>query len=798
MRRSLARGAPAPALPAAGALAAGILLGAHLPVAPPPALGGGLLVAAALAAALGVVRMRPRLAAVGGAVLLACAGFARARPPLRDARAANLALAGQAAEADVFEVTGRIAGLWSRHGSLHGARLDVVEAKRNGRPTPLSGEVGLGVAGESDPAGVAGTGDLVTVRGPLRAPDGVDPMPYPLALPPQVRVVLKSAAQIDRLDGPRGPLGPLVRLHRAVDARMLANAREAGPGEAEALALARALLLGETSGLSGETVSAFRDGGVAHVLSISGFHVALLASLALGAARRTRLSLRATDVALLVATGAYAAFAGGRAPVVRAALMIGTYLVSRLAGRPTSAGQIVGLSALVLLAADPGNLFDAGFLLTYAAVGGIASFGVPLAHRLAAAGAPRPLSDAVGATLGAELAIFPLQAALFHVVPFVAIASNVVVVPLLALFLVLALAAMPLLLASPLLAGAALVPLSAVARLSVGLLHLLDRLAAFRFIPTPGHVEVTLLGALLVLAASLRLPGPRRAALAGAVAVAFLVTARPSATASPGTVELHALDVGQGDSWLLVTPTGRVLVDGGGTFDAAYELGRARLLPRLSALGAVELDAVVLSHPHPDHARGLLAVFDLVPVGLVAVPRGAPRNLFLDEALGAASHRSLPVAALGAGETFEAAGLSFEVLHPGPESYPRSPENNGSLVLKVRAGGSTLLLTGDVEAMAERDLLARGADLSAVVLKVPHHGSRTSTTPAFLAAVSPRVGLIGVGRRNRFGHPGAEVVERLRRARVRVFRTDQDGDRSLLLSAGRVLPYQTFLEGPPR
>jgi competence protein ComEC len=202
----------------------------------------------------------------------------------------------------------------------------------------------------------------------------------------------------------------------------------------------------------------------------------------------------------------------------------------------------------------------------------------------------------------------------------------------------------------------------------------------------------------------------------------------------------------------------------------------------------VAFDAVVLTHPHPDHARGLLAVLGSLPVGRVVLPRGAPRNAFLDEVLEVARKRRLVLERVGAGGRFEAAGLAFEVLHPGDEPYPRARENNGSLVLRARAEGRTLLLTGDVESAAERDLVASGADLRADVLKVPHHGSRTSTTPAFLSRVGPRVALVGVGRRNRFGHPAPEVLERLAAAGVRVFRTDRDGDLALTLAARRVLP----------
>jgi competence protein ComEC len=790
VRRSWSLRAPAPAVPAALAFAAGILLAVVLPLAPPLPLVAALAAAALAAVAAGFGGDR-RVAAGGALLLVLLAGFSRARGVLVTDRETARKTAAQSREEDVFEARGRLSTYWTRSGSIWSTRLEVESARREGTPVALPGRVILSVAGETDPAMLAGFGDLVRVRGPLRLPDlGALPA-SPFVLAPEPRLPQKGAEQVEVLDGPRGALGLLARLHRAASRRLAANLDGATPSGKRAAALAAALLLGETAELTPETVSAFRDGGVAHVLAISGLHVGLLAlGLAL-ALRPLRPGVATRDAVVLLATLGFAAFTGGRAPVLRAALMIGLYLVARLLGRPTSPAHVMALSAVILLAADPGNLFDVGFLLTYAAVFGISAlaplFSKPLRKRL-----PVPLADGIAATLGAELCVFPIQATVFHVVPFVALLSNLVVVPLASLFLFAAALLSPLLLAGPFAAAFALGPLALLSDGIVGLLRLLDALGASRVVPTPLFAEAALLVLLLAVAGTVRARRPRRVALAGALALVFLGSARPSVAERPGEARLVALDVGQGDAFLVVTDGGRVLVDGGGTFDSAYDFGRTRLLPRLAALGAVSFDAIVLTHPHPDHSRGLLAALKLLPVGIVYVPRGAPRNLFLDEALGSAASGGVPVEALGAGDRFVAAGVEFEVLHPGPETYARSAENNGSLVLLLRLGSRRVLMTGDVEASAERDLVARGADLSADVLKVAHHGSRTSTTPAFLERVAPRLALVGVGRRNRFGHPAADVMERLAASGARVFRTDRSGDVSLLFRGGKVFPSRPF------
>ncbi len=789
MRRSWALRAPSPAAPAALAFAAGILLAVALPVAPGPGPTAACVLAGVAAVAAG--RRGDRSLAVTGALLLALsAGFVRARGPLVDERETARRAAAASTDDDVVEVRGRLAAYWTRSGALWTSRLDVEAAARNGEPLTLPGRVVVSVAGGTDPSPLVGYGDLVRLRGPLRLPDTGAIPSSPFVLAPEPRLPQKSAAQVEVLEGPRGPLGLLARLHRAASARISASLEGASSTERRAAALASALLLGETAELTPETVSAFRDGGVAHVLAISGLHVGLLALGLTAALRPLRTGVRVRDAVVLAATLLFAAFTGGRAPVLRAALMIGLYLAARLLGRPTTPGQVLGLSALVLLALDPSSLFDVGFLLTYAAVFGIASvaplFAAPLRRRL-----PAPLADGISATLGAELCVFPVQATVFHVVPFVALVSNLVVVPLASLFLFAAALLLPLLLSGPVVASLALGPLALLADAILAILRLLDALGAVRVVPTPPFAVAALLSLLLAGAGALGPARARRAALAGALVVVFLVAARPSTTARAGESRLVALDVGQGDSFLVVTEKGRVLVDGGGTFDAAYDFGRTRLLPRLAALGTVSFDAVVLTHPHPDHTRGLLAVLKLLPVGRLVLPRGAPRNEFLDEVLSAATG-GRPAETLGAGDRFVAAGVAFDVLHPGPDAYPRSAENNGSLVLALRLSGRRILLTGDVEAAAEADLLARGVDLAADVLKVPHHGSRTSSTPELLARVSPRLALVGVGRRNRFGHPAAEVVARLRSEGAAVFRTDRHGDVSLLFRGGRIFPSRPF------
>ena len=796
MRASWSRDAGAPLLPLAGATAAGILAAVFFAVPPGRALGTALLVVAA--AGIAFARRGGGVRAFAGLALFASLGFWNARerfllPASRTAEEARRSLLAARAEdpaADgvLLEATGRLEAPWTASGSLRRTRLAVESAQAAGRPLLLEAGLAVTVAGEQDPSVVAELGERVRLRGMLRLPETGGPSRSPFDLPVEPRLALKSAAQIERIGPPGGPLAPVAVAHAAVKRRLRSNLAGAEPEARGALALLLALVMGETQDLPGSTVSAFRDGGVAHIVAISGLQVGLVAGLLGFFARRLGASLAARDALVLVATSLFALFAGGRPPVVRAALMIGLYLLARLLGRPTSAAHVLGFAAIVLLTADPANLFDVGFLLTFTAVFGLAAFGVPAARALRRAGLPGFVADALGATAGAELAVLPVQLFVFNIVPAVALLSNPFIVPLSSLFLFAGLLLLPLLLFSPAAAALAILPLRFLSDTLLVLLAALDRLHAVRIVPTPAFALAATAGGLLLVAGLARRPALRRGSLLAAGGLALVMVVAPPVVSERDSVRLQALDVGQGDAWLLISPQGRVLVDGGGSPDREYDFGRLRLLPRLADLGAVAFDAVVLTHPHPDHARGLLAVLTSLPVERVILPRGAPRNLFLDEFEEAAARRGLTLERFGTGQRFTAAGLSFDVLHPGDGPYPRARENNGSLVLRVALEGRTAILTGDIEGLAEGDLVAGGQALAADVLKIPHHGSRTSTSAAFLSRVSPRLGLIGVGRRNRFGHPAPDVVQRLLAAGVRTFRTDRDGEVALVFSGGRIRP----------
>jgi competence protein ComEC len=229
-------------------------------------------------------------------------------------------------------------------------------------------------------------------------------------------------------------------------------------------------------------------------------------------------------------------------------------------------------------------------------------------------------------------------------------------------------------------------------------------------------------------------------------------------------------------------------VDGGGPFDLdARDFGRTRLVPKLLDRGVTRLDAVLVTHPHPDHALGIFAVLEELSVGQLWRSAGEDEGSLYQRLEETASARGVPVRTLAAGETVSLPEARLSVLHSGGRLRKLDGINNQSVVAVFERDGVRALLTGDAGSPTERDLLEGGAAVKARLLKIGHHGSRTATSPEFLSAVAPRAALVSCGRENRFGHPAPETLATLAAQRVPVLRTDVLSDVRVTLEPSRTL-----------
>lgn len=552
--------------------------------------------------------------------------------------------------------------------------------------------------------------------------------------------------------------------------------------------LGAGVVFGRDGNLPDELYDDFRTTGLAHIVAVSGSNVTLITALTF----LVTVPLFGRRWALIPAglsVAAYLLIAGLSPSVVRAGVMATVFLVGTYLGRPQSALAALGGAAIVMTAWSPAAARDPGFQLSLSATAGLVVFGpwIRFALRWAAeltpfrVLVPRLAIDVAALTLSATIATLPIMWVDFGQVSLIGPLANIIVEPVFVLAFWLSAAAAagglihapaghavgivayyPLAFITSLARNAAGLPLA-----SVGVPSASGSAAFF------GYAVLAALGwpAYRYLAPiapqTLSRSDERRhhRVLVGAAACACAVMVVPISllpARGPGVFEMTVLDVGQGDAILLTTPSGkRFLVDGGPSgIELARQLGA--VLPHWDR----SIEGVLVTHPQEDHIAGIPAILDRYSVGIERDTGVSGAIVSYAEYRDRAAHRI----EVRAGDSFEADGVRFEVLWP-PAGYPPEDLNATSIILRVTYGEVRFLLTGDSEGPAQRALMAM-TNVSAAVLKVPHHGSKT-TDPAFLAAVHPAVAVISVGENNRYGHPSQETLDGL--TSVQLFRTDLSG-----------------------
>ncbi|MBW3627882.1 MAG: DNA internalization-related competence protein ComEC/Rec2 [Gemmatimonadetes bacterium] len=556
--------------------------------------------------------------------------------------------------------------------------------------------------------------------------------------------------------------------------------------------LAEALLLGRRERMDSAVRERFVRAGLVHLLAISGAHVALFAAMLLLVGDAMRLPRERVRAGTIGVTALYLALIGAPGSAVRAGIMLSLALLARIIQRPSATMPIVAASALALIAWDPRTVLDPGVQLSFAGVGALmlaARVDLDAMPRHLARGPGRYVTEAVIVSVVAFALTAPVTAYHFGAVSPIAIAANLPAVPLTSLALVgvvTALVVDPVF--SPvagLIADGAAVSLDAVDRVArvagevpFGYLHLAR--------PEWGLWCALALATLVGLRATMRLSKGVGWAVAAGLVLSVGLAWPAVGTARSDALEIHFVDVGQGDAVAIRTPGARWLLIDTGPRDERFDAGARRVLPFLSAHGASRVDALILTHPHADHIGGAPAIVEGVAVGRVIEPGLAVGTDLYLELLSLIEKREIPWARAEAGRRLSVDGVELRFLWPDPGLVDTGAEpNDASAVVHLRYGSFAALLTGDAPAEVEQELVRReGTALRADILKAGHHGSSTSTSAELLAAVQPELAVISAGRRNRYGHPSPEVVSRLQARGIEIARTDLEGSVSVRVSAG--------------
>ena len=531
-----------------------------------------------------------------------------------------------------------------------------------------------------------------------------------------------------------------------------------------------ALVVGDQRAIDAELWRIFSRTGITHLMSISGLHVTMVAALGWWLVsffwrRRPAPALRLPAQPAAVAVGwvvcfGYCLLAGFGVPAQRTLYMLSVVAVALWAGRTTSASRVLALALLVVLLADPWAVRSAGFWLSFGAVA--------LLFHISAGriGARHWLAEWGRAQWAVTVGMVPALLALFQQFSLVSPVANAIAIPVVSLIV------------TPLALVAAALPFDALLLLAHQLLawlmvfiEWLARVPAAvwqQHAPPPWAVALATLGCVWAL-----LPRGFPARWSGAFLVGPLLLVAPERPA-PGELRLTVLDVGQGLAVHAQTASHDLLYDTGPWFSLDANSGNRIIVPYLRALGVARLDGMVITHQDKDHSGGAQSVLDAVPVDWVASSLSAEDPL-RDSGAHSPCHD---------GQAWAWDGVRFEMMHPTLADHdpPARKTNDVSCVLKITTAGGSVLLTADIETVSEQALLSRhGSRLRSDWLLVPHHGSRTSSSSAFIEAVAPKTVVFPVGYRSRFRHPNAEVVRRYEASGTRLLRTDRDGAVTLRL-----------------
>ena len=546
-----------------------------------------------------------------------------------------------------------------------------------------------------------------------------------------------------------------------------------------------AVLVGDKTSLEKEIKDSFRISNLSHMLAISGAHFSFIIMFCTFVIKRLKFKRfgQAITITLIIF---FMTLTGMTPSVVRAGIMAIISILSSILKRKTDIYTSLAVALFIQIINNPYVIFDVGLQLSFGGVVGIALFTKPIEEKLNRIKELK-INSALAVTIGANIIIMPIMMYQFSTISLSFVISNLLAGSLLGAIMILGFVSVIL----------NIKPLYFVLNLLVSLFSKIADICSklplsLIYVKTPSLIQIFLIYFIiflfyLILIERLNLFSIKQLFISLLIIIFILNYRIPN-----NNLIIHFIDVGQGDSCLILHKGYVIMIDGGGSSDSKYDIGENTLLPYLLDRKITKIDYLIVSHFDSDHAQGFIYVLKHLKIKNAILPVQAINSNLYQNFISICQAKKINVIYLRRGDLFNIGYLKFETLHPSNKFISENAMNNNSLVLRLDYFNTSILFTGDIEAIAEQELVHKcKSKLDVDILKVGHHGSNTSTSESFLEAVSPKIALIGVGLDNKFGHPGEEVIKRLEERKVSIFRTDKESEITMEIYRSGNLKHKT-------
>ena len=548
------------------------------------------------------------------------------------------------------------------------------------------------------------------------------------------------------------------------------------------------LVIGDRTGISKEVENDFKDSNLTHMLAVSGSHFTYII-LAVGYANKMIKRNRLGKIIVIIVIILFMNLTGNTASVARSGIMAIMMVIASLFYRRADIWTSMSVAIIFQLISNPYIIFDVGLQLSYGGVIGIVLFNEKLTELFIKyfnkkeTKIKQYIITAISVTLSANIIIIPIMLLNFNTLSFSFIISNLLAGPLLGVIVIFAF----ILLFASLLLGSLLKPLFSVLNLLISMLiniaHICANLPFSKvYMPTPNILLVIIFYVCLAV----KIYGYKKEKYINVILIIIIIFNFyfPILNLKVKDLEINFIDVGQGDSTLIRVNNKSILIDGGGSaFESKSDVGEMTLLPYLLDRGLISIDYVIVSHFDADHYKGLIYVVENLKIKNIVISTLGQESNDFNEFIALVRKKNINILEVNMGDILKIGNAEIEILYPNKEQINDNVKNNNALVFKFIWNDFSILFTGDIEEVAEEKILLIYKNnlekLQSTVLKVAHHGSKTSSTNSFLEAVNPQIALIGVGKNNKFGHPNQGVIDRLNNLNCKIYRTDEMGEISI-------------------